>query len=344
MNKDATDCLYKKNVISGFINSGFTLIDSLILIGIMIYSTSLILDGKMEPAYAMVMITYAGRLLYPIKAMIDFVHNLSEQMANVKSFKEIISWKNNIEDGNINLSSFENEITIKEVNFSYDNSKSILRDINLKIQKGQKIGICGASGEGKSTLFKLLNRFYDPDSGMITIDDIPLQKIKDKSLRKILGNVSQENYIFPVTIKENIIYGTQYYTEKELIEACKKANIYDFIMSLDEKFDTLVGPKGLKLSGGQKQRIALARLLLVNPEIILLDEATSALDNSNEKFIQECINKLNNKTIITIAHRLGTIKDCDVIYVMKNGTIVEYGSHDVLLEKKGEYFKMYNKE
>jgi ABC-type multidrug transport system fused ATPase/permease subunit len=210
----------------------------------------------------------------------------------------------------------------------------------MVIRKGERVGICGETGDGKSTLLKLLNRFYLPDSGHISIDHVNMDQITMSSYRKLVGSVQQENIVFPGSIRDNILFAVPNATEYELIEACKKAELYNFVSKLPEKFDTVVGPRGLTLSGGQKQRIALARLFLQDPEIILLDEATSALDNETETLIQDAIAKLEGKTIITVAHRLSTIKDCDCIYVMKGGRVAEFGTHEKLIERGGIYAAM----
>jgi ATP-binding cassette subfamily B protein len=261
-------------------------------------------------------------------------------MGLASEYDAIISYKEYEIDGDIELNTFNNSIKIENVTFSYGNTKNTINNINMEIKKGQRIGICGVSGGGKSTLLKLINRFYVPKSGCITIDGFDIQDISLKSYRKYIGSVHQDNTIFPGTIRDNIMYGSPYATEGELIDACKKANILDFILGLEKKFNTEVGPRGLTLSGGQKQRIALARLFIRNPEIILLDEATSALDNESETLIQDAVDNLEGKTIITIAHRLSTIKNCDIIYVLGNNGIVESGTHEELVAKHGVYYSM----
>ena len=189
-------------------------------------------------------------------------------------------------------------------------------------------------------MLKLLNKFYDIDEGELTIDGVEISDVTAESYRRKVGSVHQENTIFPGTILENVKYGSPEATEYEIIEACKRAKLYDFITSLKDGFNTDVGPKGLKLSGGQKQRIALARLFLQDPEIIILDEATSALDNETEQFIQDAIAALHGKTIITVAHRLTTIQNCDWIYVLDGGKIIEDGTHQTLMEHGGAYAHM----
>jgi len=209
------------------------------------------------------------------------------------------------------------------------------------IKGKSKVALVGPSGGGKSTILNLIPRFYDPSEGNISIDEQDISNIKIDSLRKEIALVSQDIILFDDTIKNNLKFGNFEATDEEIINACKKANCYDFIMDLKEGYDTKVGENGVKLSGGQKQRISIARAILKNSSIILLDEATSALDTESEKIVQTAMNNLSeNKTTITIAHRLSTIKNADIIYVIDNGIVVEKGSHHELLDKNGTYKKL----
>lgn len=331
----------KRTGIDTKIAAFFETVDTAGLTAVLIYSAKKISEGVLDAAQGMTLVSFVFRLINPMSGMLSFIDELSQNLSMSEAYTEIVNYVNRVQDdGTIELSEFTDSFEMQNVSFSYDNSKDALQGINISIKKGQKIGICGTSGGGKSTIFKLLNRFYDPGSGFVTIDGFDIRNITLKSYRKIIGSVHQENYIFPGSIKDNIVYGTNSYTEEEFLTACKKANIYDFIMEQEEKFDTIVGPRGLKLSGGQKQRIALARLLLMDPEIILLDEATSSLDNESEYLIQDAINNLGDKTIISIAHRLTTIQDCDKIYVMGKKKIIEEGTHDELMKIDGEYARM----
>ena len=330
----------KRNRINGMTNLSFELVDFIGMILVLVYSINQIQLGNMTAATAMSLILYVFRIIDPLASILDFMDTLSQSTATAKDYKEIMDYVNSIKNGDIAMEGFNNKIEIKNLSFAYNDSSSVLTNINMTIDKGQRIGIVGSSGNGKSTLAKLILHFYEPNSGHITIDGIDLKDMTDESFRRIVGTVQQENNIFPGSIWSNVTYGSKHALESEVIEACKRARIYDFIMTLPEKFDTEVGPRGLKLSGGQKQRIALARLFLKNPEIIILDEATSALDNETETLIQDAIDELHGKTIITIAHRLSTIKDSDVIYVLNNNTIAEYGTHDELITKGGLYAAM----
>ena len=298
-------------------------------------------SGLMTPATVMTLISLVMRLIDPVITIVDIVDSISDSTAKSHDFAEIMGYINSTKSGDLDISAFENDIEISNLSFAYSpDSAMILKNINMTIKKGERVAIVGGSGNGKSTLAKLLLHFYEPGSGSISIDGVDIRDVTDKSFRKIVGAVQQENCIFPGSIWDNVRYGSEHALESEVVDACKKADIYDFIMSLPEKFDTEVGPKGLKLSGGQKQRIALARIFLKNPEIIVLDEATSALDNTTESSIQRAIDNMQGKTLITIAHRLSTIKDYDKIYVIDKNTVAECGTHDELIAAGGIYAKM----
>lgn len=291
-------------------------------------------------AMGLSIVMYAWRLEGPFLYILSQISDFSDIKATLPKFNNIMDYEDVIKDGNIELTSFENEISIENVKFSYNKSDTVLDGISMCIPKGASIGICGTSGGGKSTLLKLIPRFYDVDSGSIKIDGINIKELKIDSLRKYMGIVHQSPYIFDGTLRANIVYGRPTATDAEIIDACKKASIYDFIASLPEGLDTKVGPRGLKLSGGQKQRISIARVFLTNPEIIILDEATSALDNETEHLVQDALRAFKGKTVITVAHRLSTIKDCDCIYVIHNHKVAESGSHDELINAGGIYAGM----
>lgn len=235
------------------------------------------------------------------------------------------------------------EIAFNNVSFSYNNSSDILSNIDIKIQSGKNIALVGPSGGGKTTFSSLIPRFYEVNDGYITIDGIDIRDIKLKSLRKSIGIVQQDVYLFAGSIRENILYGRPGALENEIIEAAKKANIHEFIIGLKHGYDTYTGERGVKLSGGQKQRISIARVFLKNPSILILDEATSALDNENEQFIQKSLEELmKNRTTLVIAHRLSTIKNADEIVVLTDEGINQRGTHDELIEQDGVYSYLYN--
>lgn len=241
------------------------------------------------------------------------------------------------------IQKFSKDIVYNNVTFAYEQSKPVLKDINININKGQTIAFVGASGSGKSTIANLLLRFYDVNFGEILIDGINIKDLTLESLREQIGVVSQDVLLFNDTIRYNISYGKLDATDEEIKAAAMAANAHNFISKMPKQYDTLVGERGMKVSGGEKQRIAIARAMLKNPPILILDEATSALDSESEKLVQDAIETLmKNRTTILIAHRLATVKNADKIVVIDNGCIAEQGTHEELLSKNGIYTKLYN--
>ncbi|MGL6115557.1 MAG: ABC transporter ATP-binding protein, partial [Cetobacterium sp.] len=233
------------------------------------------------------------------------------------------------------------EINFKNVYFSHER-KNVLKNFNLKINSGEMLALVGPSGSGKTTICNLIPRFYDIDSGDIEMDGESIYNIKIDSLRKNIGIVQQDPFLFTGTIKENLLVGKVNATDEEIIDACEKANIHEFIMTLPEAYETSVGERGVKLSGGQKQRIAIARIFLKNPPILILDEATSALDNVTEHLIQEALDTLaKDRTTIVVAHRLSTVENADSIVVLTEEGIAERGTHKELMEKRGYYYNLH---
>jgi len=292
---------------------------------------------------------FVNFFLQPIRRLTEFTQQYQDGMSGFERFMEIMNIEPDIVDkeGAINLENVKGKIEFKDVSFSYNNGqKTILSNINLTIDPGETIALVGPSGAGKTTLCHLIPRFYETDEGEITIDDIEIKNIKLKSLRKNIGLVQQDVFLFTGTIKENIFYGNPDATDEEIVEAAKMASIHEFIMSLPNGYDTYIGEKGVKLSGGQKQRISIARVFLKNPPILILDEATSSLDNETEIAIQESLEKLSHgRTTIIIAHRLSTIKNADEIVVLTNEGIEERGKHEELLQiKNGVYSKLYQSQ
>jgi len=280
---------------------------------------------------------YISFFLQPIRRLTNFTEQLQEGLSGFERFIEIMKIKPTIVDKNdsVDLEEIKGKVEFKKVSFSYKEEELVLSNIDLIIEPGQTLALVGPSGAGKTTLCHLIPRFYEVESGEILIDGINIKDIKLSSLRKNIGLVQQDVFLFTGTIGENILYGKPNATQEEIVQAAKDANIHDFIDSLPDDYDTYIGEKGLKLSGGQKQRISLARAFLKNPPILVLDEATSSLDTESEYIIQQALVRLTiGRTVLVIAHRLSTIKNADQIIVLTNQGIVEEGTHKQLMSKR----------
>ena len=281
-------------------------------------------------------------VLNPIKLITTSYYSIQKGEASAERIMQILHTENSIKDlpNAIHKVDFTDEISFQNISFKY-RKEFVLQDFSLTIKKGQTVALVGQSGSGKSTLANLITRFYDVDKGTVLIDGIDIKQMTVKSLRGLMGIVSQESILFNDTIANNIKLGAQEASEDAILEASKIANALEFIENLPQKFDTNIGDSGNTLSGGQKQRLSIARAVLKNPPIMILDEATSALDTESEQLVQLALEKMmQNRTSLVIAHRLSTIQKADLIVVMKKGKIVEQGKHDELLAKKGEYFKL----
>jgi subfamily B ATP-binding cassette protein MsbA len=284
------------------------------------------------------------QLIVPIKNLASVNSRVQESSVSGTRIFEIIDEEVEVKNSvnAVEITDFKNSIELKDVSFYYEEGKTILKNVNFKINKSEVIAIAGTSGSGKSTLADLISRFYDVTGGEILFDGINIKEIDIDSLRNLIGIVPQETILFNDTIRNNILFGLKDVDDGKLAEVCKYANAYDFIMKTENKFDTIVGERGLKLSGGQKQRIAIARALLRNPQILILDEATSSLDTESEQLVQEAIeNLMLNRTSIVIAHRLSTIKNADKIIVIDNKTVSQAGTHIELMQEEGIYKKLY---
>jgi len=291
---------------------------------------------------------YVNFFMQPIRRLSEFSQQLQDGMTGFERFVEIMNIESDIIDKEnaIELDEVKGNIKFNNVSFSYNNGKNtVLSNLNLSIEAGKTVALVGPSGAGKTTLCHLIPRFYEIEEGEILIDNIDIRDIKIKSLRKKIGLVQQEVFLFTGTIRDNIIYGNPEANDDEIIEAAKKARIHDFILSLPDGYNTYIGEKGVKLSGGQKQRISIARLFLKNPPILILDEATSALDNETEIMIQKSLEDLSKgRTTLVIAHRLSTIKNADEILVLTSDGIAESGNHEELLKEDNLYAKLYKSQ
>ncbi|MBQ7275642.1 MAG: ABC transporter ATP-binding protein [Bacilli bacterium] len=309
-----------------------------------IYSASTILGIELTLGDYTAFVVSIGLFISPVQTLIAFMEQLENGVTGFKRFLEIMDEEEEKEkDDAIDLEISEGKIEFNNVSFRYNESKLVLNNISFNIDGGCKIALVGPSGGGKTTICHLIPAFYKVSEGSILIDGININDCTLSSLRDNIGIVQQDVFLFGGTIKDNIMYGNMNASMDEVIEASKKAYIYDFVMSLPDKFDTEIGERGVKLSGGQKQRLSIARLFLKNPKILILDEATSSLDNTTEILIQKALDDLCvGRTTIIVAHRLSTIKSAEKILVINDGTIIEKGSHDELMTKKGIYAKLYN--
>ena len=290
-------------------------------------------------------ILYVKMFIEPMKKLVNFTEQYQNGMTGFKRFKEIMDEEIQEEAKNPKeLKNVKGNIEIENASFTYEDENEVISNLSLSIEAGKTIALVGPSGGGKTTLCSLIPRFYELDSGDIKIDGNSIKDVSLRSLRKNIGVVQQDVFLFTGTIRDNIICGNPEATEEEMIEAAKKARIHDFIMTLPEKYDTYIGERGVKLSGGQKQRISISRIFLKNPPIIILDEATSALDNVTEREIQASLEELSkDRTNIVVAHRLSTIKNADEIIVITNGKISERGTHDELIKAGGIYATLHSK-
>ena len=310
--------------------------------GIIYYAGSKSLDGFMSVGSFMAFTTAAGLLYDPLKAVANLQAMLQEGVAASQRLFPILDNKPKIisPDKPLEIKKFKGSLKFSKVNFSYNNDKKdkILKEISLEIKPGQTAALVGPSGAGKSSLLNLVPRFYDVHSGSVLLDDYDLRNLSLSNVRSASSLVSQDALIFDISIKENIIFGCDGISDEIFLKVCKDSLVDDFVKDLPDKYLTLVGESGVRLSGGQKQRIAIARAMIKDAPILLLDEATSSLDSESEKKVQEALDKLmRDKTALIVAHRLSTIKNVDVIYVIDNGAIVEQGTHKELVDKNGLY-------
>lgn len=319
--------------------------DGIMYIIVVLFGGLFLVEGKMSSGDIVAFILYVQTLLTTVRRIVEFTEQFQRGMTGIERFTEIMDQDIEIFDDEdaVDLENVKGKIEIKNVSFKYNNNnENVLNNISFTINPGQKVALVGPSGGGKTTLCNLIPRFYDVEDGEILVEGIDVRKIKLQSLRSNIGMVQQDVYLFSGTVRENILYGKPDATEQEVIDAAKAAGAYDFIMNLENGFDTYVGERGVMLSGGQKQRISIARVFLKNPPILILDEATSALDNKSEFIVQESLENLaKGRSSLTIAHRLTTVQNADLILVLTEEGIIERGTHQQLMEQKGYYYNLY---
>lgn len=303
--------------------------------------------GEIDPGEFAAFLLYISMFLNPIRRITTLVEQIQDGMSGFERFYEILNIECEDDRGTTEIEDIKGEIVFDNVSFGYESDeaggeKLVISDMNMRVGEGETLALVGPSGGGKSTLCNLIPRFYNINSGRILLDGIDIKDITLNSLRRNIGIVSQNVFMFDGTVRENIAYSNPSATDEEIIDAAKRANIHDYIMTLEKGYDTEVGERGVKLSGGQKQRVSIARVFLKNPKLLILDEATSALDNATEMQIQASLEELSRgRTVIVVAHRLSTVKNADRIMVIDMGGIRESGTHSELIALGGEYSKLY---
>ena len=325
-------------------SSGNTFITDLLMLTMYVAGGLFFMFDKITLADFTAFILYISIFTNPIRRLINFMEQFQDGMTGFKRFCEIMDTEpEQDEPGAVDIENVGGEIEFRDVSFSYNENKHVIDHMSFLLKKGETLALVGPSGGGKTTICNLIPRFYEIDSGEILIDGVNIKSVTRRSLRRNIGIVSQDVFLFDSTIYDNLVYGSEGVSEEEVVKAAKMANIHDYIMSLPDGYQTLVGERGIKLSGGQKQRVSIARVFLKNPPILILDEATSALDNVTEVLIQNSLEELCvGRTTLVVAHRLTTIKNADEILVITKNGVEEQGTHDELLAKGGIYAELWN--
>ncbi len=329
----------------GIYHSGMNMFSTLITVGSLIMGACLMTAGELATADLVTFLLYINNFIEPVKKLVNFTEQFQNGYSGYERFLEIMAINPDIADAPDadSMEKAEGNIRFEDVTFHYsENHEDVLKHVTLDVKQGEYVALVGSSGAGKTTLCSLIPRFYDVTEGSITLDGIDIRNLKLKDLRRQIGIVQQDVYLFAGTVMENIRYGKPEATDEEVVAAAKAANAHDFIMSLPDGYDTDIGQRGVKLSGGQKQRLSIARVFLKNPPVLIFDEATSALDNESEKIVQKSLEKLaSDRTTFVIAHRLSTIRNAQRILVLTENGIEEEGTHESLLAKGGIYAGLY---
>lgn len=345
-NKKYADIRRKEYWYFSCLNGAMQLFSGVMYVGVIIMGALFLINNKIGVGDFAAYLLYSGTVWSSVKTIVYFTEHFQRDLTGIERFLEIMGIdpeiKNDIRARHI--SKFQGNIEFKNVNFGYKHTKTnVLNNISFKITKGENVALVGSSGIGKTTIVNLILRFYEVSSGEILLDGINIKNIDIACLRKSIGIVQQDIYLFSISVYENILYGNLSSSKEDVIKAAKRAGAHEFIVNLENGYDTRIGENGAKLSEGQKQRIGIARAFLKNPSILILDEATSALDNETEAVVQQSLEELSKgRTVITIAHRLTTIKKSDRIMVLTEKGISEIGTHEELMNKHGTYYNMYN--
>ncbi|MCI5884462.1 MAG: ABC transporter ATP-binding protein [Eubacterium sp.] len=329
----------------GQYHAGLTAFITMITVVVILTGAVLLAGGTIQAPDLITFLLYISNFTEPVQKLINFTEQFQNGITGYERFREILAIEPEIKEceNPVEAKSIKGEVVFDDVGFRYEeDQEKVLSHVSLRVNAGEYVALVGTSGAGKTTLCSLIPRFYEVTFGSIYLDGVDVRQYTLSSLRKSIGVVQQEVYLFAGTVMENIRYGKVDATREEVIQAAKDANAHEFIMALPEGYDTNIGQRGVKLSGGQKQRLSIARVFLKNPPVLIFDEATSALDNESEKVVQESLEKLaKNRTTFVIAHRLSTIKNAQRILVLTEEGICEEGSHEELMKKRGVYYNLY---
>lgn len=344
-NSKFVDAKKRSYLYMGGYNSGLGALTTLVTVVVLMAGGMFIAKGTVNASDLITFLLYINNFTEPVKKLVNFTEQFQNGYSGYERFLEILDVEPDIRDGKdaVSIRKLRGDIVFEDVSFRYeDSTDKVLHHVSLDVKAGTYIALVGSSGAGKTTLCSLIPRFYDVTSGRITIDGIDIRNMRLKDLRDQIGIVQQDVYLFAGTVMDNIRYGRPDATDEEVVRAAKLANAHEFIMEMQDHYDTDIGQRGVKISGGQKQRLSIARVFLKNPPILIFDEATSALDNESERVVQESLERLAaNRTTFVIAHRLSTIRNAEKILVLTEEGIQEEGTHEELLDKNGIYARLY---